>query len=80
MFANLAAGSVLVVTTILVHSVGLTWMSRMLQWSVARLALHRHGIGATSLVVVTVLGLFLLHSIEIWLWALAMCFSARCQV
>jgi hypothetical protein len=71
MLANLAAGAVLVLTTVLVHSIGLTWMSRMLQWSVARLRLHRHGIGATSLVVATVLGLFLLHSIEIWLWAIA---------
>ena len=71
MLANLAAGASLVLLTVLVHSIGLTGMSWMLQWSVARLRLHRHGIGATSLVVATVLGLFTLHTVEIWMWAMA---------
>ena len=70
MWANLGAGAALITVTVLIHSVGLTTMSRLLQWAVARLHLHRHGIGATSLVVATVLGLFLLHTIEIWTWAL----------
>lgn len=71
MWTNLAAGAVLITATVLIHSVGLTYMSRMLQWSVARLNLHRHGLGARSLVVATVLGLFALHTIEIWMWAVA---------
>ncbi len=68
---NLAAGAALVLVTVLIHSIGLTSLSRMLRWSVASLRLHRHGVGARSLVMATVLGLFLLHSIEIWVYAVS---------
>ncbi|MDQ3561280.1 MAG: ion channel [Pseudomonadota bacterium] len=71
MWTNLAAGTLLVLTTVLIHSVGLLSMSRLLRWAIGRLHLHRHGAGAMGAVVATVLGLFVLHTLEIWVWAMA---------
>lgn len=71
MWANLAAGTLLVLTTVLIHSIGLLSMSRLLRLGIGRFHLHLHGAGAMGAVVVTVLGLFVLHTLEIWVWALA---------
>jgi len=71
MWMNLAAGAILVTTTVVIHSIGLTVLSRTLRFGMGRYGLHRHRFGAISAVTATVLGLFLLHTVEIWVWALA---------
>jgi hypothetical protein len=71
MWTNLAAGTLLVIITIFIHSVGLLLLSRTLRFAIASFRLHEHSPGTMLLMTGTVLGLFVLHSIEIWIWALA---------
>jgi hypothetical protein len=40
-------------------------MDRMVHW----FSLHRHGFGKTFAMVATVLGIFFIHTVEIWAWA-----------
>jgi len=69
--ANLALGSLVIGTTVLVHTVGLvvlSWvMVRVIAWS----RLHRHAVGRTLALVPAVLGLFFIHTVEVWIWAIA---------
>ena len=69
MLANLALGSLLIAATVSIHTVGLvllaSWMTRAVHW----FKLHKHRLGQTFALMTTVLGLFFLHTIEIWLWA-----------
>jgi len=71
MLANLALGTLLISATVLIHTVGLVllsrWMSSVIDW----LRLHRHAVGRSLAVTSVVLGLFFIHTIEIWLWAAA---------
>ena len=71
MFANLLFGTVLIGMTVLWHTVGLILLSRWVGVWARWLRLHRHGIGQTVALMATVLGLFLLHTVEIWSWAVA---------
>lgn len=69
MGANLALGSAVIGLTVLIHTVGLmvlSWlMLRLLVWS----RMHRHSFGRTLALVASVLGLFFIHTIEVWTWA-----------
>ena len=69
MFANLGLGTLLIATTVLIHTVGLLLLSAVMRQVVEWWRLHRHGMGQTAAMVTTVLGLFLLHTIEVWVWA-----------
>jgi voltage-gated potassium channel Kch len=69
MFENLALGSLLITANVLIHTVGLIALSRWMTWLVGWFRLHRHGFGQTVAMTLTVLGLFFIHTIEIWLWA-----------
>ena len=69
MFANLGLGTLLIATTVLIHTVGLLLLSAVMRQVVEWWRLHRHGMGQTVAMVTTVLGLFLLHTIEVWVWA-----------
>lgn len=71
MFTNLALGTLLISATVLIHTVGLILLSRWMSWTVSWLRLHRHEFGKTVAMTTIVLGLFFLHTIEIWLWAAA---------
>ena len=53
----------------LIHTVGLLLLSTVMRQVVEWWRLHRHGMGQTVAMVTTVLGLFLLHTIEVWVWA-----------
>lgn len=71
MFRNLALGTLVIGATVLWHTVGLILLSRWVAiWS-RWLRLHRHSIGRIVALMTTVLGLFLLHTVEIWSWAVA---------
>jgi hypothetical protein len=71
MLANLIAGSILVVVTVIIHGVGLLGLSSVLNATVTRYRPHRSFPGTVGAMVATVLGLFLLHTVEIWTWAVA---------
>jgi hypothetical protein len=69
MVLNLAVGTLFISVTVLIHTVGLVALtgsiSRLIRW----FRLHRHDFGKIVAMVATVLGIFLLHGVEIWIWA-----------
>lgn len=71
MLTNLALGTLLISATVFIHTVGLIGLSRWTSWTVGWLRLHRHEFGKTVAMMSIVLGLFFLHTVEIWLWATA---------
>jgi Na+/melibiose symporter-like transporter len=71
MFANLTIGSSLVALTVLIHTVGLLFLARLTPWIAKRLGLHNHDMGRSLVMMMSVLGIFALHTIEVWLWATA---------
>jgi hypothetical protein len=68
---NLALGTLLISVTVIVHTLGLMVLAGWTKWIVHWVRLHRHRIGKIVAMVTTVLGLFLVHTIEVWLWAFA---------
>jgi hypothetical protein len=67
MFVNFALGLCLVAVTVLVHTFGLIWITRVMNWMVARLRMY----GGSVLAMITVaIGLFVLLLAEVWLWAI----------
>jgi len=68
---NLGLGSALITLTVITHTFGLVAltqaMSRIIRW----FRLHQHGFGRTVAMVTTVLGLFGIHTVEVWTWAIA---------
>jgi hypothetical protein len=71
MWVNVAAGTLLVAITILIHSVGLLALSALLRGTVTRFRPHRNKVGTMAAMAATVFGLFLIHTVEIWVWAAA---------
>ena len=71
MLANIFAGSVLVVLTVAIHGVGLLSLSWTLRKVIEGYRPHQTLAGTVVTMVFTVLGLFFLHAIEIWTWAVA---------
>jgi hypothetical protein len=70
MLDSLAFGTVVISVTVLVHTVGLIAVTHLMSFARAWFRLHRHEFGRTMAMIATVLTLFLVHSVEIWLWAL----------
>lgn len=70
-WTNFALGTVLVVITLLIHSIGLYALSRLLKRTNSRFRPHRTRAGTVAVMSATVFGLFVVHSIEIWVWAFA---------
>jgi len=71
MLSNLVLGTLLISVTVVVHTLGLVMLARWMSWIVRWFRLHRHSLGKTIAMVTTMLGIFLVHTIEIWLWAFA---------
>lgn len=69
MFANLALGTFIISATVLFHTFGLVVLTRIMARIVHWFRLHRHDFGKSVAMVTTVLGLFLIHTVEIWIWA-----------
>lgn len=69
--ANLLAGTALVAATVLIHTVGLALLARLTPPAARRLGFHSHDAGRTLVMTGSVLGIFLLHTIEVWMWAAA---------
>jgi hypothetical protein len=68
---NLALGSMMISATVIIHTLGLVALSHAMTRIVRWFRLHRHGLGRTVAMVTTVLGLFAVHTVEVWLWAAA---------
>ncbi len=69
MLNNLVLGTLFISLTVLLHTVGLVALTRTMNGVVHWFRLHRHDFGKSVAMVTTVLGLFLLHTVEIWIWA-----------
>lgn len=69
MATQLVVGTLLVAITVLVHTAGLAALGHWTPRAAAWLRLHRHDLGRAIMMVTTVLGIFLLHTIEVWIWA-----------
>jgi hypothetical protein len=71
MWNDLALGTLLVATTVVIHTVGLIALSALMPQIIRWFRLHLHALGKTIAMVTTVLGIFALHTIEVWIWAFA---------
>lgn len=67
MILNLVIGAITIFATVMVHTFGLIAVARAMAWLVERFRLEGHGDKVMSIMFV-VLGLFLLLSIEVWIW------------
>ncbi len=64
-------GSLLISITVVVHSFGLIALSKFMVAMVGTFRLEYSNVGKTAAMIATVLGLFLIHGIEIAVWAIA---------
>ena len=71
MMSNLVLGALVISLNVIVHTVGLMVLARWMSWIVHWFRLHRHSLGKTVAMVTTVLGLFAVHTVEVWIWAFA---------
>jgi len=69
MLPNLTIGSLLVALTVLIHTAGLVLLSRVTPWAGRKLGLHNHDVGRAFIMMASVLGIFMLHTMEVWSWA-----------
>jgi len=72
MLTNLLLGTALIAATVVIQTGGLVLLAVVMTRVVRWFSLHRHNFGRTVAMVVTVLGLFALHTVEVWLWAVAL--------
>ena len=71
MIENLAFGTGVISATVLIHTVGLIAVTHLMSFARAWFRLHKHEFGRSMAMIATVLAIFFVHTIEIWLWALA---------
>ena len=69
MVFNLTLGTLVIAATVVFHTVGLMALTTLVNRLVRQFRLHMHVFGKTMSMVATVLGIFVLHTIEIWFWA-----------
>ncbi|WP_353218423.1 ion channel [Sandarakinorhabdus sp.] len=72
MMIELLAATAMVLATVFIHAVGLVWLGRLTRYE-AREEHKQHirplSLAGVSFTMAVVLGLFVLHGIEIWLYA-----------
>lgn len=70
MFVNLAAGTIVISLTVIIHTFGLISITRVTAWLTDKF--RTSGRRSRVLAMVTVVfGLFAVMTVEVWLWALA---------
>jgi hypothetical protein len=69
MIRELVLGTAVVSATVLIHTVGLIGVTHLMNYVRAWFRLHRHEAGRTVAMIATVLALFVVHSLQVWLWA-----------
>ena len=70
MYKDLVLGTAVISVTVLVHTVGLMLLTRAIADLGRHGRLDRQALCRMGLMVATVLGLLVIHTAEIWLWAL----------
>jgi len=70
MFSNLAAGTSVILATVLIHTSGLIGITHAMGWFVSHFRMHGRRSRVIAIVTV-VLGLFAILTIEVWIWALS---------
>lgn len=73
MLSNLAAGTAVILMTIVIHTAGLIGITHAMGWLVGHFRMHGRRSRVVAIVTL-VLGLFAVLTIEVWLWA--MCYLA----
>jgi len=69
MLANLALGTVVISLTVVIHTGGLVIVANIMNLIAERYPMHGYRRKVTAMVT-TVHGLFVVHMVEIWIWAL----------
>jgi hypothetical protein len=69
LFANLGLASLMVAITVLVHLWGLLWLIRLVSGGGAHLRVHESKWKAALIILVAVFGVFAVHTVEIWMYA-----------
>lgn len=70
MYLNLVLGTVLIAITVVTHTFGLMAVTRAMGFLTARLRMHGHR-SRTLAIIITVLGIFCVLTVEVWIWAAA---------
>jgi hypothetical protein len=70
LFANLGVGTIVITVTVLIHTIGLITLSRVIVLVIEWSGLEEHFLIQTVALLTAVLGLFFIHTIEVWAWAL----------
>lgn len=70
MFSNLAAGTGVILATVVIHTSGLIGITHAMGWLVSHFRMHGRRSRVVAIVTV-VLGLFAILTIEVWIWALS---------
>ena len=71
LFQSLALGTAMVCLTVAVHFIGLISLMRILQHGGHRFHAHESLVGQGGLIIFVVLGIIVIHTVEIWLYAVA---------
>ncbi len=71
MAQNLGMSSLMVATTVTIHFFGLLTMLYLLRRHGGRFRAHESVAGQGALIITVIFGLFAIHTVEIWLYALA---------
>ena len=71
MLQNLAAGSMLVALSVLIHTAGLILIAALMPSLARRLGFQKHDVGRTLVMTGMVLGILGVLTVEVWTWALA---------
>ena len=70
MIDDLVVGTLIVSATVIAHTAGLMAVTAIMSHWRPLLRLHTHDLGRTIAIVLTVLGLLIVHTAEIWFWAI----------
>ncbi len=65
---NLGLGTLVIATTVLIHTFGLMAVTRIMGWMVHHFRMHGHRSRVVAMITL-VLGLFSVLTVEVWLWA-----------
>jgi hypothetical protein len=67
---NLFFGAIVIALTVVVHTLGLMSVTHFMTWFIGRIRLHGRRSRVIAMITV-VLGVFLVLSVEVWIWAMA---------
>ena len=68
-FENLVLGTVVISMTVVIHTWGLIYVTQGMNWITDKVRLHHHRSRVLAMNTV-VIGLFMVLTVEVWLWAL----------